>query len=174
MIRVTISSKEDLTDYHLLQIKDTDISQQEYSNFIMNNKISNKIVEELLFFICNYEEKTWTPEKCDAYEPIRELFNVSDYSTPIRWVCQPGCALYLKKSKKNSYTLVIENERFMPIWDEYGKRVKPKTKESSILSRVELYFDDKIYKDKTQESIDNFINEIGKILKTDSILIENI
>ena len=92
---------------------------------------------------------------------------------PIRWVCQPGGALYLKKSKKNSYTLVIENERFMPIWDEYGKRLKPKAKESSILSRVELYFDDKIYKYKTQESIDNFIKGISKILKSDTILIDS-
>ncbi len=174
MIKITIYSKEDLTDYSLLQIKDTDISQQEYSNFIMNNKISNEIVEELLFFICNYEEETWIPEKCDAYEPIREVFDALDYSTPIRWVCQPGCALYLKKIKKNSYNLVIENQRFMPIWDEYGKRVKPKVKEPSNLSKVELYFEDKIYKYKTQDSIDNFINGISKILKTDSILIENI
>jgi hypothetical protein len=173
MTKITISSKKDLTDQHLLQIKDSNISQQEYSDFIMNNKISNKIVEELLFFICNNEEKTWIPEKCDAYEPIRESFNVTDYSAPIRWVCQPGGALYLKKSKKNSYTLVIENERFMPIWDEYGKRLKPKAKESSILSRVELYFDDKIYKYKTQESIDNFIKGISKILKSDTILIDS-
>ena len=100
MTKITISSKKDLTDQYLLQIKDSNISQQEYSDFIMNNKISNKIVEELLFFICNNEEKTWIPEKCDAYEPIREQFNVTDYSAPIRWVCQPGGALYLKKSKK--------------------------------------------------------------------------
>ncbi len=173
MIKVTIFSKEDLTDTNLLQIKDTDISQQEYSNIIINNKITNKIVEELLFFICNYEESSWIPDKCDAYEPIRESFNASDYSIPIRWVCQPGCALYLKKNKRNNYILVIENERFMPIWDEYGKRIMPKVDEPEILSKVELYFDNKIYKYKTDESIDNFINGIGKILKTDSIVIEN-
>ena len=62
MTKITISSKKDLTDQHLLQIKDSNISQQEYSDFIMNNKISNKIVEELLFFICYNVEKTWITE----------------------------------------------------------------------------------------------------------------
>ena len=35
------------------------------------------------------------------------------------------------------------------------------------------YFDDKIYKYKTQESIDNFIKGISKILKSDTILIDS-
>ena len=64
-------------------------------------------------------------------------------------------------------------DKVFEIVDKYGKRLKPKAKESSILSRVELYFDDKIYKYKTQESIDNFIKGISKILKSDTILIDS-
>jgi hypothetical protein len=170
--KITIYSKEDLTDIRLQKSNVIELTLCEYSNLFDNLKFTNNKAEELLKFICDFEEGSWIPEKCDAYEPIKEKFNSSDISNPLHWISQRGGSLYLKKNKPFKYTILIENERLRPIWKEDGKPLKSKVKEKEFLSRFELYYDDKIYKIKSTEAISNFTDEIKMILKTDNILSE--
>ena len=97
--KITIFSKEDLTDIRLQGSEVKKLTLKEYSDLFDDIQFRNEKAEELVTFICAFKNGEWMPEKCNAYEPIKEKFNSLDFSAPIHWLSQRGSALYLKKLK---------------------------------------------------------------------------
>lgn len=166
-IQYTIESKLDLTDKFILDNIHNNITSKEYISLFNNRVLENKYSHNLLELFCKFPELI--PERCDAYEPIREKFDVENLNKPLDWICQPGSAVYLKRNKKIKYTCAIENRRFMPIWDGKGKFMIPKVDLPLYLSEVKFIYDDKNVKENENFIIDSFLKKICKALETNII-----
>jgi hypothetical protein len=161
ILQFTIYTKEDFSDKSLLEfmLHNKDISIGSYSRFLSKTKLNNAFAEKVIRFICNYDNGFLKPDKCDAHEPIREIFNEQNLNNPIRWLSQPGGAFYFKKIKGFKIEGVIENCRFAPIWDE-GKLLEPVVTESIYKGEVRLFFDEKVIKIKGVQYWTNLIKDI--------------
>ncbi|MBU0985148.1 MAG: hypothetical protein KKA42_14835, partial [candidate division Zixibacteria bacterium] len=67
--------------------------------------------ERLLKFVAEYDSGFYCPEKCDVYEPVREVFNPADLSDPVRWLSQASGRVLIKKTKPFRYEGYVENHR---------------------------------------------------------------
>lgn len=120
--------------------------------------------EEVIKFISTYDNGFFKPDKCDANEPIKEIFNEFDLANPSRWLSQPGGAFYFKKSKGSKIEGVIDNHRFRPFW-ENGKLMIPKVPEPKYLGEIKLFFDGKHIEEKGTEYWKEYIQELCKVAK---------
>ena len=49
-----------------------------------SNRIESKSSRDLINFFIEYDNGALMPEKCDAYEPIKDKFNKEDISGPLK------------------------------------------------------------------------------------------
>jgi hypothetical protein len=158
--QIKIFTRIDFTDIRLLELMEKKPTPKEYSDAIQLINISSNNSQHILEFIANYDNGFLLPEKCDAYEPIREKFDPHNLSAPISWLSQPGSAVYLKKIKPFKYEGVIENQRFAPIWEDGSKFLTPKVKEPNHLGYIWLQIDENILKLKSQDYFFVFFNDL--------------
>src|SRR5690554_4311912 len=109
-LQLKLFSKIDFTDSRLIELIKRCPSSKKYSENVQEINISSDNSRQILELIAHYDNGFFLPEKCDAYEPIREKFDPNNLSAPIRWLSQPGSAVYLKKIKPFKYEGVIENQ----------------------------------------------------------------
>ncbi len=164
-----ILSRIDYTDERINILRESKPSIDSYSNNIQQLSISSENSKKILDFFIRYDNGFFMPEKCDAYEPIREKFNQNDLSEPLRWLSQPGSALYIKKNKKFKYEGVIENHCLALVWDENGMPLS-KNKESFskrdpyYLSEIKLFIDYNLTNLKSKDYLINFFNKLYLIV----------
>lgn len=96
-IQLKILSRIDFSDIRLLELIKMRPTVGEYSKALQQLEISNNNSRSILEFIANYDNGYFLPEKCNAYEPIKEKFDLKNLAAPISWLSQPGSAVYLKK-----------------------------------------------------------------------------
>lgn len=131
----------DFSDKALLDFKKArgiDLTTKEYSSYLRTNNIGSESSRELIDFLIKFDDGAFLPERCDAYEPVRDKFTPEDISGPVRWLSQPGGAVFFRKTKKLKYQGKVENHRFAPVWQE-GIFVKPKVDEPVFLGEILLY-----------------------------------
>jgi len=169
---LTMHTKEDFTDerIHSFISERTNFSIEEYRTFINSFRIQNEKIEKIINFLITYDKGSLCPNKCDAYEPVRDSFSPDRVEDPIKWVSQPGSALYFKRIKSNlKYTGVIENQRFAPIWEDRKatKLLKAIAKEPIYLGEMRFWFDIKDFRKNKKNIgyIENLVTEFDKIAK---------
>jgi hypothetical protein len=159
--QLKIFSKTDFTDNRLIELLGRRPTSKQYSEEIQKiENISSDSSKKILEFIANYDNGFFLPERCDAYEPIKEKFDPYNLASPLRWLCQPGCAVYLKKIKPFKFEGVIENERIAPIWDDRNSPLSENTNEPYYLSYIWLHIDEKIIKIKSKDYFIKFFNKL--------------
>jgi hypothetical protein len=95
----------------------SNLKMQLYSEHEMTADQARVQIEALSAF----QEGVFRPEKCDTSEPLKEVFNISDISEPIRWLSHPGADFKFKKSKPFKFEGFISNRRYPPIWTKETK-----------------------------------------------------
>jgi len=165
---LNIFSKTNYTSKEILAFREQKPLSKEYSTFIQNMKIYSENSQRLLEFFVNFHNGYILPEKCDAYEPIRESFNSNDLSAPNRWLSQPGCAVYLKKKSPFKLEGVIENNCLAMVWDEKGiplsiNKESYSKRDPYYLSEIKLHIDYKLEKLKSKDFIIEMFNELYEI-----------
>ena len=163
-LEIQIYSPVDYTDENIKKFmkQNKNYSFEEY-NYVFQNKIYTAVAEKIIVFFAKYDNGYFTPEKCDAYEPIREIFNINDIRDPIRWLSQPGSAFYLKK-RKDGILGVIENNESPPIWID-GKLIQSVRKPPYFKSYIKLFINEKAFIKKGIDYWHNFINDLSKEVK---------
>jgi hypothetical protein len=163
---VQLFTKADFSDPFLLNFrreKDNALTSKEYSTYLASNKIESENSRKLIDFFIEYDEGALIPEKCDAYEPIRDKFSKDDISGPLRWLSQPGGAIFFKKTKAIKYQGRIENHRFAPVWQE-GKILKAKVEEPRFLGEIVLYIEARSLKRKPFDYLFNFLLQLARVV----------
>lgn len=164
---VQLFTKEDFTDRSLLDFKrerDIELTIKDYSTYLTSHIIGSELSKQVIDFFIEYDNETLMPERCDAQEPVRDKFNREDTSGPVRWLSQPGGAVFLKGSKTFKYEGRIENHRFAPVWRE-GKFLKPKVEEPRFLGEIVLYIDVSSLKKKPDDYLFNLLLKLARIVK---------
>ena len=72
--------------------------------------------------LSNFGEGIFRPERCDTAEPLREKFDPSNISEPIRWLIQPSADFKFKRSKPRKIEGYISNRHFAQILTRHTKR----------------------------------------------------
>lgn len=176
--QLKIFSRTDFIDNRLLELREKKISPKEYSAIIQQMEISNDNSRNILEFIANYDNGFFLPEKCDAYEPIREKFELYNLIAPISWLSQPGGAVYLKKIKPFKLEGVIENHRLAIVWDENGMpssidRGAYAERDPYYLGEIWLHIDEKIIKLKSQNYLFEFFLKLYESIQGEYGFIKN-
>jgi hypothetical protein len=156
----------DFSDNSLLdfrKMKGDALNSKEYSEYVASNRIESNHARKLVQFFIDYDRGLLMPEKCDAYEPIREKFSEKDISGPLRWISQPGGALYLKRTTPVKYEGRIENRRFAPIWKD-GSILRPKVMEPRFLSEIMLHFEIGVLKAKANDYVLDLIMQLARVV----------
>jgi len=172
-IQLKILSRIDFSDIRLLELIKMQPTVGEYSKTLQQLEISNNNSRNILEFIANYDNGYFLPEKCNAYEPIKEKFDLKNLAAPISWLSQPGSAVYLKKIKPFKYEGVIENQRFAPIWEDNKKPLTPIVKEPLYLGHIWFHIDEKIIKLKSEEYLIEFFNTLFENISGEYGFIKN-
>jgi hypothetical protein len=139
------------------------LKSKEYSEYLASNRIESKQARKLVQFLIDYDKGSLIPQKCDAYEPIREKFSEKDISGPLRWISQPGGALYLKRTTPVKYEGRFENRRFAPIWKD-GSILRPKAMEPRFLSEIMLHFEIGVLKAKANDYLLDLIKQLARVV----------
>lgn len=163
---VQLFTQTDFSDASLLKFKrekDAILTTKEYSTYLMSNKIESEISHKLIKFFVEYDNGVLMPERCDAYEPIKDKFDKDNLTGPLRWLSQPGGAIFCKKTKGIKYVGRIENHRFAPVWQE-GKIVKPKVGEPKFLGEIALYFETRSLKGKRFDYLFDFLQQLARVI----------
>ena len=171
--QLKILTRIDFSDIRFLELIQKRPTINEYSEAIQKLDASNNNSRNILEFIANYDNSFFLPEKCDAYEPIKEKFDPKNLKAPISWLSQPGCAVYLKKTKPFKYEGVIENERFAPIWDDNNQFLPPIAKEPFYSGYIWLHIDEKITKIKSEKYLIEFFNNLFESISGEYGFIQN-
>jgi hypothetical protein len=149
-------------------------TSREYSEAVQRmEKISSANSKSILEFFINYDNGFFLPEKCDAYEPIREKFDTHNLNPPLRWLSQPGSALYLKKIKPYKFEGVIENERIAPIWEDRDSPLSLSAIDPYYLSYIWLHIDEKLTELKSEDYLFEFFNDLFKMVNGEYGFIKN-
>ena len=96
--------------------------------------------------LSNFNEGIFRPEQCDTAEPLRERFDPSDISEPIRWLTQLGADFKFKRLKPRRIEGYISNRHFAQTWTKETKRgpwvhTVPKVPEPLFLTSWTIWFD---------------------------------
>lgn len=177
-LQLKILSKINFTDVRILELRENKPTSKEYTSNIQKLEINSINSKNILKFIANYDNGFFLPEKCDAYEPIKEKFDTDNLNAPIRWLSQPGCAVYLKKIKPFKYEGFIENHCLAMVWDEKGialsiDKESYKERDPYYLGEVLLHIDEKIFKLKSQDYLFNFFLKLFKQINGEYGFIKN-
>jgi len=177
--QLKILTKLNFTDNRLLVLREKKPSSDIYSGIMQQTgDISSDNSKNILKFIANYDNGFFLPEKCDAYEPIREKFDPKNLNAPSRWLSQPGCAVYLKKIKPFKFEGVIENHCLAMVWDENGIPLSVKKgtyaeRDPYYLGEVWLHIDEKLIKLKSDIYLFEFFSKLYKTIDGEYGFIKN-
>jgi hypothetical protein len=169
---VDIFTKIDFTDNRIVSFieQNPQFSFDEYSQFLKSICIENENSKSIIDFLINYKDGCLCPEKCDAYEPITEIFDLNDIREPIEWLSQPGSAFYFKRNTTNcKHDGCIENLRFSPMWE--GKKattlMKSNARLPKLLGEIRFWFNkrDLLKNNKDEQFIIQLIKDLDKIIK---------
>lgn len=140
-ICLQIKTRENFTDPRFVEfMKGWDFTKKDYKAFFdtVRDSINNEYSKRIVDFFINYKDGMLLPDKCDAFEPIRENFNKDDTSDPIGWLSFPSGSLLLKKKYK--YDVEIENNYFGIMFSEDGKVVASKRVLTDYLGKITFWF----------------------------------
>ena len=176
--QLKILTRINFTDVRLLELREKKPTVKEYTFNIQQLQIANNNSKNILEFIANYDNGYFLPEKCNAYEPIKEKFDLKNLAAPISWLSQPGCAVYLKKIKPFKYEGVIENHCLAMVWDENGVPLSIdkgtyEERDPYYLGEVWLHLDEKIIKLRSEEYLFEFFNKLFENIKGEYGFIKN-
>jgi hypothetical protein len=165
-IIVQLLTRTDFSDNALLDFKEekgTTLTTNEYSTYLRSNKIESNNSRKLVNFFIEYDNGALMPEKCDAYEPIRDNFDKDDIAGPLKWLSQPGSALFLKRTKGIKYQGRIENHRFAPLWQD-GKILPPKVAEPPFLGEINLYLEIGLLRKKKSDYLFDLLLQMARVI----------
>jgi hypothetical protein len=96
--------------------------------------------------LSNFADGAFRPERCDTAEPLKEAFDPSDLSEPVRWLSQPGADFKFKRSKSFRLEGYISNRHYPKIWTRDTKNGPlipkvPKRPEPHFLTVWTIWFD---------------------------------
>ena len=96
--------------------------------------------------LSSFGNGVFRPQKCDTSEPLKELFDPSNISEPIRWLTQPGADFKFKSSKPFRVEGFISNRHYPPMWTKEKPSgplvpVKPKHPEPHFLNSWTMWID---------------------------------
>ena len=179
-ICLQIKTREEFTDPRIAEfIKDWSFTEKECDAFLdtVRNNISNEYSIRIVDFFINYKNGILLPDKCDAYEPIREDFNKDDTSGPIGWLSFPAGSLLLKKKYK--YDAEIENKTFAIIYSD-GKTVVPKATLPEYLGKITFWFSkqrkiDMVFLEQLLRDLCSYLNADNGIIfdqETNEVLLD--
>ena len=167
-------TKEDFTDPRIIAFKQqhNDFSSKEYQEFLKTITIENEHSKRIISFLAHYQKGCLCPQICNAYEPLKVLFNPDDISAPIDWLSQPGSAFYFKRKKTHfKCDGVIENYRYAPAWERINrntqKLIQPVLPEPELLGEIKIWFDkrDLLKYNKGIPFFEEILHEIDQIVK---------
>lgn len=159
-LKIEIFSRLDLSSKEALQIRDMKLAPEQESHLSQETTFYSEASDRLLTFMAKYDTGFFCPEKCDVYEPIREIFDPNDLSEPIQWLSQPSGCVNLKKTRPFSYTGFIENHRFSNHWIDNNKIPEPRRPDPVFLTEWCLWIHTKILKLKGMEYLIEFFKEL--------------
>lgn len=175
---VKILTEQDFTDKRIVSFMESHLqfTFEEYYNFINLITVESENSNSIIKFLLSYENGSLCPEKCNAYEPINDTFDLNNIGKPIKWLSQPGSAFYFKRNKTNcKYEGSIENHRFSPIWTDKKatKLLVTETPLPLILGEIKFWFNKKdlIKNDKNISFLEQLIIDIDKIIKVNKYFI---
>jgi hypothetical protein len=118
------------------------LKMQLYSEVEITASRARRQIEAL----SDFEGGVFRPQKCDTSEPLKELFNPSDISEPIRWLMQPGADFKFKSSKPFKTEGFISNRHYPPMWTKERPNgplipLKPKHPEPRFINSWTMWID---------------------------------
>ncbi len=160
-----ILSRIDFMDTEIKKLRDQKPTIDVYTDRMQELTISSDNSRRILEFFSVYDNGFLRPEKCDAYEPVKDKFNPENLSEPIRWLSQPGGAVYIKKIKKFKFEGVIENHCLAMVWDEKGIPLSKNkdtysNRDPLYLSEIKLFVDYRITKLKSKDYLFDFFRKL--------------
>lgn len=154
MITLQVYSRRDATSEDFLTLRKEKISAIEFSRRSRQMEFRSEYARDLLKFIATYDSTFYCPEKCDVYEPLREVFDPCDQSEPIQWLSQAGGRVLVKKTKPFRYEGFVENMRNVQIWEDGSPTPRPLPTERVFLTEWCLWLGLKLL---TLKSLDQLI-----------------
>lgn len=137
-------------------MRDLGLSPKEYSYRLRQIKEASPIALDHLKFFSDYKEGLFRPEKCDVYEPIKEIFNPDDLTTPARWLSQPRGRVMVKKRKPFYYEGYIDNMRHSEMWINDSQVPEARPPDPIFLIELCLWIDMKALKVLGAETVIQF------------------
>lgn len=161
-LEIQIYSDVDYTNENIKQfmIQNEDYSPKEYSSFLHKIDIYNEHAEKIIRFFARYDDAYFKPERCNAYEPVRDIFDPNNIKEPIRWLSQPGSAFYFKK-RKDGILGVIENNELSSVWTN-GKLIQPVIKPPYFKSYIKLFINETAFIKKGINYWHNFLDDLSQ------------
>jgi len=113
-----------------------------------------------LQFMANYKDGLFRPDRCDVYEPIREVFDPQDLKAPARWLSQVSGRVMLKKLKPFRYEGFVENMRHPDIWVGNSKIPMPSVPDPVFVTEWCFWLDRRILKKMALETVRQFFIDL--------------
>jgi hypothetical protein len=162
-VELKIYTEKSFTDKSLASLlsQNKAIGMSDYIDYLGKNKICSVLSEESIQFLASFDNGFLRPDKCDAYEPVRERFDETSLTMPVRWLSQPGGALFCKKAR--SFEVVFENEDFAPIW-ENGKIMNPSVKSPLFKGTIHFLITPIFFRKKGLSYWVEFLNMFSELI----------
>lgn len=86
-------------------------------------ELSEVTARSFFDFLISYQGGIYTPDKCDAYEPLKKKFKKDDYSEQLTWLLKPSGLLIFKDSKGNFLGNIENKQKAIVYVEKNGKKV---------------------------------------------------
>jgi len=149
-------SRVDTCSDKVLELRSLRLSPKEYVRRMREIKGASPNALKYLQFLSEYKDGLFRPEKCDVYEPIKEIFDPEDLATPAWWLSQPRGRVMVKKRRPFHYEGFIDNMRHAEIWIGGSKTPRPLPPDPIFVIELCLWLDMKALKVLGPEAIIQF------------------
>ena len=148
-----------------LELRNLALPIKEYGRRLRRIRGTSPIALDQLTFISTYKDGLFRPDRCDVYEPIKDVFDPSDLATPALWLSQPRGRVMLKKRRPFYYEGFIENRRHQRIWIGGSQEPEPLSPDPVFLTELCLWFDMKVLRVLSEETVIEFFIDFYLQLK---------
>jgi hypothetical protein len=155
-LKLKVFSRLDLTLEKALDLRDLNLPSKEHIRRSKQLTYFTEAADRLLRFLAEYDSGFYCPERCDVYEPIREIFDPDDLSDPIRWLSQPSGEVKVKKMKPFRYEGFVENKRVSHFWVDSVNPPEPIDRDRIFVTEWCIWLKTNILKLKSLEEIKQF------------------
>ena len=168
-LKLFIYTRLDVSSSEVLELRDMNLSSKEYTTRLAKLSIKSIDGHKLLRHLADYDSGFYRPEKCDVYEPVREVFDPDNLSDPVRWLAQPGGRVLFKKKKPFKYEGFLENMRLGPVWCYEGKKqvVKKGVPDPIFVTEWCLWIDLRVTKWKSLDDVKQFFVDLFLVSEGD-------